>query len=170
MTVISGPIPHGTSSGYQRFRCRCDECRAAETARQRAWRARHRAGKIQHRPHHPTCVPVRVRGRDYPSISEAAAALGVTPASISTQLRINGAAEGAGLGGKAPRRQALNNVKPCRIHGRDFPSIAAAARYLGVSLTHLHRSISHGFSSTYSQYLLVKLMAADARVAGVRAA
>jgi hypothetical protein len=37
-------IPHGTESGYVRFGCHCDACRAANTAgqqRRRAWRREH---------------------------------------------------------------------------------------------------------------------------------
>ena len=169
MTVPADPTLHGTTRAYHRG-CRCDACRAAETQRQREWRQRLRDGQVRHRPQHTGCVPVRIRGVDYPSISIAAATLGVTPASISTQLRKFGNADGAGLGGHAPRRHVLNNVKPVRLHGRDFPSVAAAARYLGVSPTHLYRSISRGISSSYAQFLLGKLMAADARAAAARAA
>jgi hypothetical protein len=32
--------PHGTSNRYQNHRCRCDACRAAESARKRAYRQR----------------------------------------------------------------------------------------------------------------------------------
>lgn len=161
----SGSIQHGTAYAYQKHKCRCDLCRGAETARQREWRKRLLAGKVKHRPAHPNCVPVRVRGMVYPSIAAAAAKLGICPSSISALLAKSGSADGAGLGGRAPRRQALNNVKPCRIHGRDFPSRAEAARYMGVSYTHLNRSVKEGFSVTYSQYLLRMLMQADARAA-----
>lgn len=34
------PIVHGTSHGYNRHGCRCDDCRAAATALKRAQRAR----------------------------------------------------------------------------------------------------------------------------------
>lgn len=170
MSASSGFVPHGTARGYQTHRCRCASCRAAETQRQREWRQRHRAGMVKHRVGHPLCVPVRIRGVDYPSISVAAAALGVGPASISAMLRIRGAADGAGLGAKAPRARPVGNVKPCRIMGREFPSIAAAGRYMGVSLTHLYRSLSKGMSPSYADYLLRKMMQADARNAKAGAA
>ncbi|WP_051476443.1 hypothetical protein [Paracoccus sp. J39] len=162
----SDSIPHGTSRGYQYYRCRCDACRAAEIERQADWRRRLREGKVQHRSHHPSCVPVRVRGKVYPSISMAAAALGIAPTSIGHQLRQRGDADRAGLGAKAPRCWTRHNSKPVRIHGRDFPSIRAAALAMGVSEAHLRRHLSQGMTPRYSQYLLVKIMQADAR-AGV---
>lgn len=54
--------------------------------------------------------------------------------------------------------------------GREFPSIAAAGRYMGVSLTHLYRSLSKGMSPSYADYLLRKMMQADARNAKAGAA
>lgn len=161
---VPGPIPHGTSSGYTRHKCRCDACRSFEIARQRAWRQRHREGKVEHRVNHPSCVPVRVRGVDYPSISSAAAFLGVCPSSISGQLRLRGAAEGTGMGARAPRRRPRPaNAKRCIIHGHAFPSIGAAARALGVSYAHLSRQLNAGPTPRYAQHLLVKLMAAGVR-------
>lgn len=35
---LSLPIPHGTMVGYKSYRCRCDECREANTKYSRAWR------------------------------------------------------------------------------------------------------------------------------------
>lgn len=155
------PVKHGTSHSYNRLRCRCDACRQAELRRQKAWRVRNRAGLVKHRPHHPNCVPVRVRGVVYPSISAAAAALQICPTSINTQLRLTGSADGAGLGGRAPRPRGKANAKRCVIHGREFPSIAAAARALSVGYTHMAREFKAGPSAEYWQYLLSKLMQAD---------
>lgn len=160
---LESAVPHGTPRGYQRHRCRCAECRTAEVVRLRDYRARVRQGKVRHRPNSVSCVPVSVRGVVYPSIAMAAAALGVTPASITTQLRNNGSCDRAGLGRGTHDRHVQSNAKPCVIHGRAFPSIAAAGRYLGVSLTHLYREMKTGVSPSYSQFLLVKLMRADAR-------
>lgn len=160
----AGPVfTHGTVAGYMRHGCRCEACRAAEVARQRKWRERHRQGKVRHQPLNPNCVPVRIRGTVYPSISVAAAKLGVSPSSIASQLRRKGSAEAAGLGGSAPRprRQPLNS-KTCRIHGRSFPSIAEAARYLGVNYSHLFRQLQRGMKPGYSDYLLSRLIQADA--------
>lgn len=156
-------IPHGTATGYNRYKCRCDACREAEIQRQREWRQRHREGKVQHRTKHPSCVPVRVRGVVYPSISVAACALKVGPSTISGQLARHGAADGAGLGGHAPRtkRQPVNSRRVV-IHGREFPSIAAAARAIGVNYSHFFREVKRGLSDQYSQYLLLKMMQADA--------
>ncbi|TJZ86143.1 hypothetical protein [Paracoccus hibiscisoli] len=160
---MTGPVPHGTPSGYVRCKCRCDLCREAEVQRQREWRQRHRDGKVRHRTDHPSCVPVRVRGVVYPSISAAAYALNVTPSSIAGQLARRGAADGAGLGGHAPRRRPQPvNSRRCVIHGREFPSIAAAAREIGVNYSHFFREVKRGLSDQYSQYLLLKMMQADA--------
>ena len=160
---MTGPVPHGTSSGYVRCKCRCDLCREAEVQRQRTWRQRHREGKVRHRPDHPNCVPVRVRGVVYPSISAAARALKVSPSSIAGQLARLGSADGAGLGGHAPRRKTQPaNSRRCVIHGREFPSIAAAAREIGVNYAHFFREVTRGMSDRYSQYLLAKMMQADA--------
>ena len=156
-------IPHGTPQSYQRHKCRCAACRDAEVTRQREWRRRHREGKVQHRPDSAVCVPVTVRGKLYPSISLAAADLGLTPATVSHQLRRYGTGDRAGLGHAAPKRIVLSNVRPCVIHGRKFPSIEAAIRYLGVGRTHLYRSLRKGVTPKYSEYLLAKLMEADAR-------
>jgi hypothetical protein len=158
---MTRPIPHGTPSGYVRHKCRCDDCRAAEIQRQREWRKRHREGKVQHRPDHPSCVPVRVRGVVYPSISLAAKALRVGPSSITGQLARRGAADGAGLGFCAPRAKVQPaNSRRCVIHGREFASIAAAARSIGVNYSHFYRQMQSGPSAGYSQYLLSKMMCA----------
>lgn len=160
---MTAAIPHGTPSGYIRCRCRCDLCREAEVQRQREWRQRHRAGKVQHRENHPSCVPVRVRGVVYPSMSVAAVALNISPSSIAGQLSRRGVADGAGLGGHAPRAKAPPaNSRRCVIHGREFPSIAAAARAIGVNYSHFFREVKRGMSDRYSQYLLAKMMQADA--------
>jgi 5-methylcytosine-specific restriction endonuclease McrA len=36
---MSGEIPHGTSSGYTYWKCRCDDCRIARRAYKARWRA-----------------------------------------------------------------------------------------------------------------------------------
>ncbi|WP_411839231.1 hypothetical protein [Paracoccus sp. ME4] len=160
---MSAVIPHGTATGYSRYRCRCDLCREAEVQRQRNWRQRHREGKVRHQVDHPSCVPVRVRGVVYPSMSIAASALKIGPSAISTLLTRRGDADLAGLGSQAPRRKVPPvNCRRCVIHGREFPSIAAAARIIGVNYSHLFRQLQDGLSDRYSQYLLSKMMQADA--------
>lgn len=135
------PIPHGTPKGYGYYKCRCAACREAETARQRDYRRRLRAGTVRHRA---SDCPVRIRGVEYGSIAQAAAKLGVAPPTVSHQLRIYGHAERAGLGCRGPDRPFLASIKPCRILNRDFPSRAAAARYLGVCYTYLCRQLKDG--------------------------
>ena len=39
---MAKPIPHGTSSGYNNHGCRCDDCKAADSARRKAMYARRR--------------------------------------------------------------------------------------------------------------------------------
>lgn len=117
---------------------------------------------MKHKPTHPCCVPVRIRGTVYPSMSIAAAALNVGPSTISRQLARQGLADGAGLGGQAPRRRVTPaNSQRCQIHGREFASIHAAAREIGVNYSHLYRQLKAGLSPRYSQYLLSKMMKAD---------
>lgn len=73
----------------------------------------------------------------------------------------DGSADGAGLGGRAPRPRGKANAKRCVIHGREYPSIAAAARALRVGYTHMARELKAGPSAEYWQYLLSRLMQAD---------
>lgn len=46
------PTPHGTRAGYNAG-CRCDDCRAANTARQRAKRASRRESEAARGPQYP---------------------------------------------------------------------------------------------------------------------
>ncbi|WP_139165941.1 hypothetical protein [Paracoccus tibetensis] len=169
MSAVASPAPeakpfrHGTPGGYSRHKCRCDACRAAEIDRQRNCRARLRAGLVKHRSGGKNCVPVRIRGVVYPSISAAAAALGTSAANISAQLARFGDAERAGTGIRGARRPGKpGNAKQCRIHSRLYPSLHAVAKDLGVSYTYLSKQASAGFTPEYSQYLLARMMRKDA--------
>lgn len=42
-SVPKKPIPHGTENGYAKYRCRCNDCRAAKRAVMREYAARRRA-------------------------------------------------------------------------------------------------------------------------------
>lgn len=168
-TLPRRPIKHGTNYAYVRHKCRCDTCREAEVQRQREFRARHKQGLVKHRKG-GVCVPVRLGDVDYPSISAAAAALGVTAPTLSHRLQKYGCLDLAGQGSRPPRRQALNSILPITIHGREFPSRVAAARYLGVCSSYLSRCAKAGFTATYSDYLLRRLMEADARQAARKVA
>ena len=68
--------PHGTSR--YKHGCRCDNCRAANTAASRAYRRR--LGVM------PMGNPVEHDGTIYPSQKAAAAALGVTDVTIRAHL------------------------------------------------------------------------------------
>ena len=43
---MTDPIPHGTQSGYGRFKCRCDDCKLAHRERVRLQRAARKARPI----------------------------------------------------------------------------------------------------------------------------
>lgn len=80
-------------------------------------------------------VPIRIRGRDYPSIEAAARAIGVSRHSVDRALR-NGTLETVGV----PNAQSINrrgntNARRCPFvaFGRSFPSQAEAARQFGVA-------------------------------------
>lgn len=89
------------------------------------------------------CVPVRIRGVDYPSIKAAAAALGISPVTISASLNRYGHAEGVGLSVKTQRRRPVpRKVRPVRLHGRDFPSVKVAAEELGLNYHWLYKAIT----------------------------
>ena len=45
-SIPDKPVPHGTHSGYSRYRCRCDECKAAGSAYHRAYYERNRERKL----------------------------------------------------------------------------------------------------------------------------
>ena len=59
-TLAADDIRHGTVGGYTNWRCRCDSCKAAQTANQRSYRQNlgdawadsldvlHRCGELKH--------------------------------------------------------------------------------------------------------------------------
>lgn len=80
--------------------------------------------------------PVQIRGKVYPSVKEAADAVGVKPGAIRTALS-RGRIDHVGCGrGKAPqRRHGISNGvrKEITLGGRTFPSYRALSRFLGKS-------------------------------------
>ena len=77
----------------------------------------------------PASIPVTIRGRHFPSMSEAARILGVTQQSISYRFR-QGTLDQLGQVTKAqaqPRRRSVV------IRGTSYDSLADAARALGVA-------------------------------------
>lgn len=110
------------------------------------------------------CVPVRIRGVDYPSIKAAAAALGITPATISSSLQRNGHAEGAGLGVKSVRHNSTpHRVRPITLHGRDYPSIKVAADELGLGYSWLYKAITRQQPADAGDRILAAMMRINAR-------
>lgn len=84
------------------------------------------------------CVPVRIQGRDFPSIKAAAAHHGVTPGAIHGRLE-RGTLEFVGR-----RRPGAPNQKAVKIAGRHFPSLSAASRAAGFAPTYLSQAIRLG--------------------------
>jgi len=88
----------------------------------------------------PFPVPVRIRGIDYPSISSAAAALGVKPNTVQGALE-RGTIDNVGLRGWPGR-------KPVTIRGVRYLSIAAAANALGLSERSINKAMKNGYLDT----------------------
>ena len=78
----------------------------------------------------PIEMPIRVRGKVYPSAKAAAKALGVARSTIYN-LNIRGRIDSAGTGVGAKKGNIPHNAKPLKIGPVEFPSHAAAARALG---------------------------------------
>ena len=76
---------------------------------------------------------IMVRGVLYPSVREAAAKLGLSPAAVYSALHSNRMDK---LGTGKSRR------KPITLHGVSFPSINAAGKALGFSRTYLWNAIN----------------------------
>ena len=87
-----------------------------------------------------TAVPTRIRGVDYPSIKDAARALGVTPGAIWQHIE-RGSVDraGLGLGGFAAK---VSLRRPCWYRGKRYPSRAAAAKANGVTASAVTKSVN----------------------------
>lgn len=77
-------------------------------------------------------IPVTVRGVDYPSISAASRALGVSTSPLSRALAV-GKQDNVGLS----RPGAVGPRQPITIRGVTYKSMTAAARALGIPQTNL---------------------------------
>lgn len=112
------------------------------------------------------CMPVHIRGKDYPSVNEAAAALGIKPASLSSYLSRYGHTEGVGLGCSSPARNKYpRNKKPVDIAGHQFATVKAAADALGVNYQALARTLKRPLSEKSARRLLRLVNAWKARKA-----
>ena len=115
------------------------------------------------------CMPVHIRGKDYPSVNEAAAALGIKPASLSGYLSRYGHTEGVGLGCSSPARNKYpRNKKPVDIAGHQFATVKAAADALGVNYQALARTLKRPLSEKSARRLLRLVNAWKARKAAAR--
>jgi predicted XRE-type DNA-binding protein len=109
---------------------------------------------------HFNAMPVVVRGRQYPSQKDAAAALGITQSALSHMLAKRGNLAMAGLGPTgAPGNQ--NNARPFKIGPLTFASRVEAARALGVSRSQITKWISPKASAVQREMLLAAVMRAS---------
>lgn len=87
---------------------------------------------------------VTIRGTTYQSVPEAAAALGVAPATIySAVTRGRTDSIGLGKGNRTPRRGG-RPPKPVKIGSVLFPSMAEASRALGFERRYVQRVMTAG--------------------------
>ena len=82
---------------------------------------------------------IMVRGVIYPSVREAAAGLGLSPAAVYSALHNNRMDK---LGTGTSRR------KPITLHGVSFPSVNAASKALGFGRTYLWNSLNRNTDFT----------------------
>jgi len=91
---------------------------------------------------------VTIRGVTYPSMSAAGKALGVSQQTVSRSAK-NGTLEFCGMGPRGAKKaggagKGLPRDVPCRMNGRDYPTIAAAARDAGVSHSAVSQALDAG--------------------------
>ena len=88
-----------------------------------------------------TPQPTFIRGTHYPSQRAAARAIGVSPKTVFQSLE-RGTQERVGLA--KPTGQLGRPGRACHINGRDWPSITAAARALGVRRNTIFKALEAG--------------------------
>ena len=79
--------------------------------------------------------PVRYKDRTFPSGRALARHLGVSQSRIYAELEKSGHLENLNLTNSFPGGQP----QPTRVGDREFPSLTAAARALGISVSHASR-------------------------------
>lgn len=104
-------------------------------------------------------VPVTVRGEVFPSIAQAAKAMGLAPNTLSQHLANHGHLDRAGSGTARDSNGSGGRRKPVTLAGRHFASQKAAAKALGTTDAYLRRLIRNG----RDDLILARLMKADAR-------
>jgi hypothetical protein len=80
---------------------------------------------------------ISIRGVVYATAQEAAAALGVSDATVMLAAR-NGTLETCGTGRSHPRPM------PCHVGGRTFPTVARAAKHFKCSKGAIYKAINDG--------------------------
>lgn len=93
----------------------------------------------------PKAVPIRIRGKDYPSVVAAAKAIGVSAYAVHRALD-NGTIETVGLPGFQHASRFGNTHArryPFRAFGRSFSSRSDAARQMGVTKSTITRWLKH---------------------------
>ena len=106
-----------------------------------------------------TAIPCEIRGVVYSSITAAAKAVGVTPASITQMLDRKGTLETVGLGKKNPGPVGKTNAaKPITLWRITFASRTDAARKLGICRMKVTRMISKTASQKEKDELMMFMM------------
>lgn len=92
-------------------------------------------------------MPVVIRGTHYPTVTDAALALGVKKATIYSALS-RGRIDFVGIGrGQRPKENRISGrAKPCVIGGFAFTSMAAASVALGFRPKYLRDTLRKGKS------------------------
>ena len=102
-------------------------------------------------------MPVRIRGKIYPCVANAAMRLGVHPSTIYAAIKI-GTEDNVGLGyNRTVKRDDSPRCKPITIGNVKFPSIKAAAASLGYDRTHFSIALRRG-TAKQQQNILRRVM------------
>lgn len=123
MSRKKAPVKHGTLYAYKHHRCRCEACREANRVEDMAYRRRRGVSPVGN-----VC---EAQGRSFSSQAEAARAFGVSTSVIHYHLQRHGNLDRLGApagGGKGGGR------KPVRVGVHEWPSRAALANHLGMSV------------------------------------
>lgn len=112
--------------------------------------------------------PCRIRGVEYPSISEAARAHRVKPCTVQTHLAKHGHADFVGLRRRRRTGRLPANAKQITIAGITYPSIGAAARDLETNKAMVIDWREGRLSELRRQNFVLKVMKRDGRIASQR--
>lgn len=114
----------------------------------------------------PTPCPVTYKGETYPTQAAAAKAAGVAKGMVGYHLDRHGNLDKLGVGSGNGGGQRQVNNKEVTLLGRDFHSIADAARFYGVGRTTAFNAING--CGTALQFIAKKALEKDAAEAASR--